>query len=138
MYITEQYPKGLGATEPEISALLPKHSTSFEKTCFSCTSTENFMQLLSQKKHKQVILAGMEAHICVLQTAIQLLAADYQVFVLADAICSRHKKHYKTALQRMTQAGAIVCHTESILFEWLGDARHECFKELSGLLRKTG
>ena len=132
--ITEQYPKGLGKTEPEIIQQLPANATSFKKTSFSCMHAEEFIHTLAQTKRKQVILMGMEAHICVLQTAMQLLEAGYEVFVVSDAICSIKKASYKVALERMMRANIIICNTESVLFEWLRDAKHQHFKSLSALL----
>ena len=82
-----------------------------------------------------MIITGMEAHICVLQSAIQLQQRGTQVFVVQDAVCSRSKKHYKNALARMQQAGIIISNTESVLFEWLGDSSHPQFKSLSKLIR---
>ncbi|SMN10951.1 Isochorismatase [uncultured Candidatus Thioglobus sp.] len=133
--ITEQYPAGLGKTEPEIMQQLPTTAISFEKTSFSCVHAEKFMQTLEKITRKQVILMGMEAHICVLQTAVQLVELGYQVFVVSDGICSRKKEHYNIALERMIGANIIVCNTESVLFEWLRDATHQHFKPLVSLLK---
>lgn len=132
---TEQYPKGLGPTEPEIVKLLPDNTLKFEKTCFSCTGAENFLQQLEEMGRKQIILVGIEAHVCVLQTAIQLIAEGYQVFVAADGVCSRHRENYEASLKRMSRANVVICNAESILFEWLRDAKHEHFKELSSLIQ---
>ena len=132
---TEQYPKGLGPTEPEIVELLPDDTLKFEKTCFSCTGAENFLQQLKETGRKQVILVGIEAHVCVLQTAILLIAEGYQVFVAADGICSRHRENYEASLKRMSRANVVICNSESVIFEWLRDARHEHFKELSSLVQ---
>ncbi len=132
---TEQYPKGLGPTEPEIVKLLPDNTLKFEKTCFSCTGAENFLQQLNEMGRKQIILVGIEAHVCVLQTAIQLIAEGYQVFVAADGVCSRHRENYEASLKRMSRANVVICNAESILFEWLRDAKHEHFKELSSLIQ---
>jgi len=132
---TEQYPEGLGPTEPEIVELLPDSTLKFEKTCFSCTGARQFLKHLKEDARKQVILVGIEAHVCVLQTAIQLIAEGYQVFVVADGICSRHRDNYEASLSRMSHAGVTICNTESVLFEWLRDAKHEHFKKLSGLVR---
>ncbi len=132
---TEQYPKGLGPTEPEIVKLLPDNTLKFEKTCFSCTGAENFLQQLNKMGRKQIILVGIEAHVCVLQTAIQLIAEGYQVFVAADGVCSRHRENYEASLKRMSRANVVICNAESILFEWLRDAKHEHFKELSSLIQ---
>jgi len=132
---TEQYPKGLGPIEPEIVKLLPDNTLKFEKTCFSCTGAENFLQQLNKMGRKQIILVGIEAHVCVLQTAIQLIAEGYQVFVAADGVCSRHRENYEASLKRMSRANVVICNAESILFEWLRDAKHEHFKELSSLIQ---
>ncbi len=132
---TEQYPEGLGPTEPEIVELLPDSTLKFKKTCFSCTGARQFLEHLKEDGRKQVILVGIEAHVCVLQTAIQLIAEGYHVFVVADGICSRQRDNYEASLNRMSQAGVTICNTESILFEWLRDAKHEHFKKLSRLLR---
>ncbi|MFB3100707.1 MAG: hydrolase [Gammaproteobacteria bacterium] len=133
--ITEQYPKGLGPTEPEIVDLLPDNTLKFEKTCFSCTGADQFLQQLKATGRNQVILVGIEAHVCVLQTAIQLIAEGYQVFVAADGICSRNRENYEASLKRMSRAGVAICNAESVLFEWLRDAKHENFKELSRLVQ---
>lgn len=132
---TEQYPKGLGPTEPEIVELLPDDTLKFEKTCFSCTGADQFLQQLKNTGRKQVIIVGIEAHVCILQTAIHLIDEGYQVFVAADGICSRHRENYEASLKRMSRANVIICNTESVIFEWLGDARHEKFKELSRLIQ---
>ena len=134
LLVTEQYPKGLGVTEPELEESLGKQAMKFEKTCFSCTDAPGFLQQLRETEVTQVILVGIEAHICVLQTAIQLIAKDYQVFVAADSVCSRYRDNYEVALMRMRNAGVVVTNTESILFEWLRDSTHEHFKEISKLL----
>jgi len=132
---TEQYPKGLGPTEPEIVEVLPDNALKFEKTYFSCTGAKHFLQQLKETGRKQVILVGIEAHVCVLQTAIQLIAEAYQVFVVADGVCSRHRENYEASLKRMSRANVVICNAESVLFEWLRDAKHEHFKKLSPLVQ---
>jgi len=132
---TEQYPKGLGPLEPEIVEILPKETVRFEKTCFSCVGADNFLEKLKSSGKKQIILLGLEAHVCVLQTAIDLLVNDYQVFVVIDGICSRHRENYEASLMRMRQSGIITCNAESVLFEWLRDSKNEHFKTLSDLVR---
>ena len=132
--VTEQYPKGLGHLEPEISVLLADDAKRYEKTSFSCAGTTEFMEALSQSGRKQAILVGMEAHVCVLQTAMDLKSLGYQIFVVADAVCSRHRESYETALIRMRQAGVIIVNAESVLFEWLRDAKHEQFKTIQSLI----
>lgn len=131
---TEQYPKGLGETLPEVQKHIWQDSR-LEKTCFSCCGADGFERALAQTDRSQVILAGMESHVCVLQTAMDLQAKSYDVFVANDAVCSRTKHNHKNALQRMSQAGIIISNTESVMFEWVRDASHPKFKEVSGLLR---
>lgn len=133
--ITEQYPAGLGTTHPEILAHLPPGVTPLAKTGFSCTCAEGFDTLLERSRRTQVILAGQETHVCVLQTALTLLSHGRQVFVVEDAVCSRNPKHKLYALERMRQAGVAVLSGESVLFEWLRDARHPNFKQLVRLIR---
>ena len=131
--ITEQYPKGLGNTVPELLALLPNIKP-VEKRSFSCMGEPTFSRQLT-RDHSQVVLAGMEAHICVLQTALDLLSAGKQVFVAEDAIVSRNPANKANALARMREAGCIISNTESIVFEWLGIAEGDVFKAVSKLIR---
>lgn len=135
VFATEQYPQGLGNLEEEIVNLLPEGSLRYEKTSFACTGADNFSADLKASGRKQVILAGMEAHVCVMQTAIELINDGYQVFVAADAICSRHRESYETALLRLHSSGVTVLDSESVLFEWMRDAKNEHFKALQTLLR---
>ena len=133
--VTEQYPKGLGHTEPDLQNAFPTNTHPIEKTCFSCYSAENFALTLSNSGKQQIILSGIESHVCVLQTALDLLDKNYQVYVVADAVDSRSKDNKHIALERMRQAGVIVTTTESVLFEWLKDAKHEHFKSVTALIR---
>lgn len=130
---TEQYPKGLGATLPELVQWLP-HETRVEKTCFSCCEESAFCDQLDDTR-RQVILAGMEAHICVLQTALQLQEMGRQVFVVEDAVISRNPEHHANAMARLRQAGVIVSNTESVVFEWLKVAEGDAFKQIARLIR---
>jgi len=132
--ITEQYPKGLGNTEPELQQVCPANVATIEKTSFSCCGAEQFLQRIAATDKKQIILAGIEAHVCVLQTAMDLIQQGRQVFVVADAVDSRTAQNKNLALSRMQQAGAIISSTESVLFEWLRDAKHPHFKTMSALI----
>ena len=132
---SEQYPKGLGNTVPAITDNLPDSGVSIEKTCFSCSETEGFHDLLAKNKRQQIIISGIESHICVLQSAIQLQRHGYAVYVIEDATCSRKKSNHKNAIQRLRQSGIIVSNVESVLFEWLRDAKHQSFKKLSTLIK---
>jgi nicotinamidase-related amidase len=130
---TEQYPKGLGATVPELAQDLGAYPR-IEKTCFSCFDSSQFRSRLRGDR-PQIILAGMEAHICVLQTALQLQETGKQVFVVEDAVISRNPLNKTNALLRLRQAGVIVSNTESIVFEWLRVAEGDAFKQISRLVR---
>jgi nicotinamidase-related amidase len=133
MIVTEQYPKGLGHTVPELSALIPNiHPV--EKITFSCLAESKFTRQLT-RDHSQIILAGMEAHICIVQTALDLVAAGKQVFVVEDAVISRNPANKANALARMRDAGCVIANTESVVFEWLGAAEGEVFKTVSKLIR---
>jgi nicotinamidase-related amidase len=132
---TEQYPKGLGSTLADITAKLPDGQTAYAKTCFSSCGAAGIDPFLKNTARKQIVITGIEAHICVLQTALELHLLGNQVFVVQDGVCSRSKTHYKNALARMQQAGIIITNTESVLFEWLQDASHPQFKTLSKLIR---
>jgi len=133
---TEQYPQGLGRTIPPIREQLPESAAPTEKTSFSCCTAAGFERALtSQPERKQVVLVGMEAHICIVQTASGLQRWGYQVFVAADAICSRHQTHADNALARMRHCGIHVTNTESVAFEWVGDSSHARFREVSRLFK---
>jgi nicotinamidase-related amidase len=139
--ITEQYSKGLGHTLPELLALLP-NIRPVEKIAFSCMAEPTFSRQLTRDR-SQIVLTGMEAHICVLQTALSLIAQASsgenrfakQVFIAEDAIISRNPANKANALARMRDAGCIISNTESIVFEWLGKAEGDVFKTISKLIR---
>ena len=132
---SEQYPKGLGTTDNSIESQLPADALKIEKTVFSCCGVAEVAEISHQQVQPQWVLVGVETHVCVLQTALQLSAAGQQVFVVSDACCSRQKQHHKNALQRLSQAGVVISNTESVLFEWLRDARHQDFKSLAKLIQ---
>ncbi|MCC7500100.1 MAG: isochorismatase family protein [Bryobacterales bacterium] len=133
--LVEQYPQGLGFTVPPLLEMLPASVRRVEKTCFSCAGADGFLQALDDAGRSQVILAGMEAHVCVLQSAMELLTLRPEVFVVEDACCSRDGNNHRNAMTRMSHAGIIVASAESILFEWLRDSHQEHFRAISALLR---
>jgi len=135
VFLTEQYPKGLGATIDSLTAELNNSTQRFEKTVFSCCTAKGFMEALEQSGRKQIIIAGQEAHVCILQSALDLMQQGYQVHVLEDVTCSRKAENKFYSLQRMQQAGATISNFESVLFEWLKDAQHPNFSDISQLLR---
>jgi nicotinamidase-related amidase len=132
---TEQYPRGLGPTESALADRLVNAATRLEKTAFSCCGARGFDAAACAENRTQWILCGMEAHVCVLQTALDLHARGFQVFVVEDGVCSRTEANHANAMARLRQAGVIVSNTESVLFEWLGDAGDPQFKALSALIR---
>lgn len=131
--VTEQYPERLGNTTPEIAQYIGNVKP-VAKTVFSAYTEPRFKAKLQRDK-SQMILAGLEAHICVLQTALALMANGKQVFVVEDAIISRNSDNKRNAIARLVQAGCIVTNTESVLFEWLGNANHSAFKDISKLIK---
>jgi nicotinamidase-related amidase len=130
---TEQYPKGLGLT---LSILLPylPAKPAVEKITFSCCDEPAFHRRLIGDK-PQVVVMGMESHICVLQTALDLKQAGKQVFVVEDAVISRHPNNKQNALNRLREAGINIVSAESVVFEWLGVAKGDAFKTLSQLIK---
>jgi nicotinamidase-related amidase len=133
---TEHNSKGLGHIIPAIAARLPTDVAPTEKTCYSCCTAAGFEHNLDREPgRKQVIMVGMEAHICIFQTASGLHRWGYQVFVPEDAICSRHPAHRLNAVERMRHSGIHITSTESVGFEWLGDSTHEHFRAVWSLFR---
>ena len=134
MLASEQYPRGLGHTVPPLADLLHADEV-LEKTEFSCARNPALLQRLTGLARKQVIVTGMEAHVCVLQTVLGLLDQGLDVFVVADAVGSRKSESKSRALDRAARAGASVVTTEMVVFEWLEHSGSEVFKELSRLIR---
>ena len=129
-----QYPQSLGPVESFIINSLNELDKPFEKTCFSCLGVAGFAEHLTQLGKKQVILTGIEAHICIMQTALELQANDYDVFVVTDAIASRKLGSYESAINRLRIDGVQLLTTEAVLFECLRDASHPEFRSLSRLI----
>jgi nicotinamidase-related amidase len=132
--VTEQYPKGLGPTIPEIKELLPGVKP-VEKTCFSCCDEPAFGEALGVLKRKQVLIAGIEAHICVYQTAMALARAGYEVQVVGDGVASRDPENRLAALFKMGAAGVSPTTTEMALFELLKAAKGDKFKAISAIVK---
>lgn len=129
---TEQYPKGLGPTTPELARRLPQAAT--VKTAFSCCGAGTFLEEVEMLQRPNIILAGMETHVCVMQTALDLLAAGLHVFLPVDALATRFAVDHETALRRLEHAGAVPTTAEAVAFEWLCDASHPQFKAVSRLV----
>jgi nicotinamidase-related amidase len=131
---TEQSPAKLGATVPEIVQWFAAEAT-IPKTSFSCCAEEPFRRALTSIKRRQCILVGTEAHICVYQTAADLVCLRYEVQVVSDAVSSRTPENKQIGLERIRAAGGIITSTEMVLFELLKTAGHEKFKEIAGLVK---
>ena len=129
---TEQYPQGLGGTVPELVGRLGKIPAKVAFSCAACDATRSAIEAGVQK----VLLVGIEAHVCVQQTAIDLLSAGYRVYVAIDAVGARYPLDYETALRRMESSGATLTTTEAVLFEWCGAAGTPEFKQISALVRE--
>lgn len=133
--LTEQYPKGLGATIDSVKAALPKDIAYFEKTTFSALDTEGVREKIMSYGRKQVILCGIETHICVHQTCADLLAKGYDVYVVKDACASRNKYEFEQGIDIMQQNGAKITCLEVALFEWLRSSKHPNFKAVQALIK---
>ena len=133
--VTEQYPKGLGPTVPELEALLPAaKAEKFEKITYTALTPE-VLAKLKELGAKRMVVFGMETHVCVWQTVRDLLASDYEVHVLADAVCSRKNRDRDVALDGLRQLGAMVSVSETALFDLLGRAGTPEFKAISKLIK---
>lgn len=131
---SEQYPKGLGSTITEVSEYIDTDCV-FEKTSFNALAEQNIKDKLSETGRKNVILTGIETHICVYQTALALSDAGYNVYVVKNAVSSRKSKDYKTALELMRDFGVKLTCVETVLFELLKSSKHPDFKEIQSLIK---
>jgi nicotinamidase-related amidase len=131
---TEQYPQGLGPTLPELAGRLGPIPS---KATFSCGGCEPFVGQLAELNASKVMVSGIEAHVCVQQTVLDLLASGYRVYVPVDAVGSRYAIDCETGLKRMESAGATLTTTESALFEWCQMSGTTTFKKISALVRET-
>lgn len=131
---SEQYPKGLGRTVTALRELLPTQ-TLFDKTHFSCLGESGMAERLQQQQRGQIIICGMEAHVCVLQTAMDIKAAGFTSIVVADAVSSRRVESYELSLARLRDAGVAIVTTEMVLFEWIAQAGTPEFKALLPLIK---
>ena len=133
--VTEQYPKGLGNTLPELSTWLPDSVPVIEKSCFSVFLSPEFRTRLAERKREVLIFVGVEAHVCLLQSVIDARVAGYEVIVVADAVGSRKNSDRDLALEAARAAGANVLSCESVLFMLLRDSKNPHFKTISGLIK---
>lgn len=132
--VTEQYPKGLGPSMFDIRDAAPQDTIFLEKTCLSACREEHFMTALKALNKSQIVIAGIEEHICVLQTAVELKESGFDVFVVSDASGSRFKENEAAAERRLMQEGMTLVTVEMVLFEWLRKAGTPDFKEIQNRL----
>jgi isochorismate hydrolase len=136
--VSQQYPQGLGSTTEPIREALGNAGPTIDKVEFSCLKNEALRERLHELRRQgrpQVVIGGIEAHVCVTQTAIDLESQGFEAFVVADAIASRAKTSKRLALMRLLKAGADIVDSEMVLFEWLGRAGTPEFKELQALVK---
>ncbi|HEY9871383.1 MAG TPA: hydrolase [Candidatus Obscuribacterales bacterium] len=134
VFVTEQYPQGLGKTLAEIKACLGDHEY-FEKSCFSCCDAQGFLDKLSVLERKQIMVSGIEAHVCVNQTVHGLLEAGYTVHVINDAIASRSARNKEIGWEKMIGSGAVPSCVEMALFEMLYESGTDTFKAVQRLIK---
>lgn len=133
--VSEQYPKGLGYTDERLQAFYTETTTRLEKTAFGCGADAGMMDWLKSQGRRQIVVCGIEAHVCVNQTVNQLLQEGFEVFLVHNAVSSRSLENKATALLRLTQAGAVPSNTEMVLFEWMHTAEHPQFKAVQALIK---
>lgn len=131
---TEQYVKGLGPTLAELKGKAPA-AACHEKLSFSCCGNQDFVRQIRESGRTQIIICGMETHVCVLQTVLDLLNDGFNVHLVKDAVMSRSNDNRQTAIEAMVQAGAVPTSTESVVFQWLKVAGTDSFKKVSKLVK---
>ncbi|MDR3615161.1 MAG: hydrolase [Candidatus Obscuribacterales bacterium] len=134
VFVTEQYPHGLGKTVKEIAEVV-ELAQEFEKTAFSCCQDSNFNEALKKASKQQIVVCGIEAHVCVSQTVLDLLHMGYRVHVVVDAVSSRSLENKNRGLQKMQTAGALMTTVEMSLLELVGDSAKPVFKGVQRLIK---
>ncbi len=130
----QQVPESLGPTVPEIAELLAGEEP-IDKACFSCCGEERFTAELNALGREQVLLCGIEAHVCVYQTAMDLMEGGLDITIVADAVSSRTEQNRETALDRLSAEGANISSTEMVLFELIKTAKHPQFRDIARLVK---
>lgn len=133
--VTEQYPKGLGSTVPPLKAYLSENSQTVEKTYFNLLLEEGLKEKIKSYGKKQIVILGIETHICVYQTACALFEEGYEVYAIKDACASRDKDNFKQGIEAMRDNGIKISSVEITLFEWLKGSKHPKFKEVQALIK---
>jgi hypothetical protein len=130
---TEQYPRGLGGTVSELSGWFQKRP---DKTAFSSCACPEVVEQFHRDGRTKIVVTGIETHVCVLHTTLDLLALNFRVYIPVDAVGARYRLDHETALRRLEQAGAILTTSEGCLFEWVGGSAHPQFKAISTLVQE--
>jgi len=133
--VTEQYPKGLGPTVVSVKEALLPDTKIIEKTAFSALQEPGFLEVLKSYNKKQIVICGIETHVCVHQTVADLISEGFDVYVVKDACASRNKYEFKQGIDIMQQNGAKISCLEIVLFEWLKTAKNPKFKEVQTLIK---
>ena len=134
--VSEQYPKGLGPTVPAVAEAVPPNSPMFEKKSFSICAAPMIHGKIEEFPDAKIVLCGVETHICILQSAFDLLAMGREVVLVVDAAGSRFAEDRNTALRTLESAGVALATTESVMFQWCNTAEHPAFKTISALARE--
>ncbi|MDT8440803.1 MAG: hydrolase [Desulfuromonadales bacterium] len=132
---TEQYPKGIGHTVADLAEVCSRGPV-VEKVSFGCCGEPSFVETIKETGRSQVIITGMETHVCVYQTVLGLLQHGFEVQLVKDAVCSRHKEDYLAGIACAEQAGAVVATTEMVLFQLLKESTHPAFKAVSAMVKE--
>jgi nicotinamidase-related amidase len=132
--ITQQYKKGLGGTNKIIKEALPT-ALLFDKTYFSACCEPGFLEQLKRYARPQIVVVGTEAHVCVLQTCLDLLQHGYTVVIASDAIGSRNEAHRQIAIEQLREAGAVISCAETVIFQWTKNASTPTFKKILPIIR---
>ncbi len=132
--VTEHYKKGFGPTIPEVTGGI-QESTVFQKEYFSACLENGFLEMIRQTDRNTIIITGMETHVCVLQTGLDLLNSGYRVHVVKDALASRYKTDWQTGLTLFQEAGAVITTAETVLFQWLCRSNTSVFRQLLPIIK---
>lgn len=133
--VTEQYPKGLGHTAAELLEVLPKNAEISEKSTFSSCGASDFLMSLNAAGARQIVLCGIETHICVNQTAHDLIDSGFHVHLLTDGVASRFERDRRSGIDKILAGGGIPSSVEMALFELMRDSKHEHFKAIQALVK---
>jgi nicotinamidase-related amidase len=135
VFVTEQYPKGLGPTVPDLRTVLPEDCVPIAKTTFSCLGAPDLTERLEAAAIDTLFLVGIECHVCVLQTTLEALERGWTVHVVQDAVSSRHPENAAAGFARMAQAGAVISTSEMAIFELVRDAASPVFRRIQPLVK---